>query len=180
MLNGGCYCGAIRYRVTERIANPTNCHCEICRRTTGAPYVAWFSVPSADFVFLVGNANCIPLQFACDADILPRCGTQLTFVDDASPGETDITIGSLDEPDGVAPHDHTFTSGKLAWLKLADGLPRISPPARRRLNRRGQAFLTPPGLSVPVFGELTVPAPWPGLVPSPSPERLSFTCAGAG
>lgn len=52
----------------------------------------------------------------------PTCGSQLSFCDDASPDEIDITICSLDDPAAVAPRDHTYTSSRLPWLKLADGL----------------------------------------------------------
>jgi hypothetical protein len=131
MLTGGCYCKAIRYRVSERITNPTNCHCQMCRGTTGAPCVAWFSVMSEDYELLSGT----PAQFRASAHatrtFCPACGTQLTFVDDATAAETDVTICSLDDPDAVAPRDHTFTSSKLAWLKLADGLPQYR---RRRAD----------------------------------------------
>ena len=124
MLTGGCYCKAIRYRVSERVFNPTNCHCDMCRGTTGAPCVAWFSVPSADFELLSGT----PIRFRSSSHatrtFCPTCGTQLTFVDDATPGDTDITVCSLDDPASVAPQDHTFTSDKLPWLALADGLPQ--------------------------------------------------------
>jgi hypothetical protein len=48
MLTGGCFCGDIRYAVTGSPFHPTNCHCSICRRTTGAPFVAWFSVRTDD------------------------------------------------------------------------------------------------------------------------------------
>lgn len=123
MLDGGCYCGAIRYRVSGRIFNPTNCHCQICRRTTGAPCVAWFSAPSAGVTFLAGTPTLFRSSAHATRTFCAACGTQLTFVDDATPAGTDITIGSLDDPNSVAPQDHTFTSGKLAWLKMADGLP---------------------------------------------------------
>lgn len=125
MLNGGCYCGAIRYRVADRVFNPTNCHCDICRRSTGAPCVAWFSVPSADVVLLAAAPTAFRSSSHATRTFCPTCGTQLSFVDDATPGTTDITIGSLDEPNSVAPQDHSYTSGKLAWLKLADGLPEF-------------------------------------------------------
>ncbi len=131
MLNGGCYCGAIRYSVPKRIAKPTNCHCSICRGTTGAPCVAWFGVPSADLVWLAGTPTLFRSSSHATRAFCATCGTQLTFVDDATPAETDITIGSLDDPNGVAPQDHTFTSEKLAWLKLADGLPEYR---RRRAD----------------------------------------------
>ena len=37
MLNGGCFCGAIRYETAGTPFHQTNCHCSICRRTTGGP-----------------------------------------------------------------------------------------------------------------------------------------------
>lgn len=132
MLTGGCYCKAIQYRVSDRITNPTNCHCEMCRGTSGAPCVAWFSVVTEDYELLSGT----PTQFRSSSHatrtFCPTCGTQLTFVDDATPGETDVTICSLDDPDAVAPRDHTFTRSQLGWLKLADGLPQFR---RRRADR---------------------------------------------
>ena len=124
MLTGGCYCKAIRYRVPEQVFNSTNCHCDMCRGTTGAPCVAWFSVPAGDFELLSGTPTSFRSSSHATRTFCPACGTQLTFVDDASPGETDITTCSLDQPEAVPPRDHTFTASQLAWLKLADGLPR--------------------------------------------------------
>lgn len=122
MLSGGCYCGAIRYQASGQVFNQTNCHCDICRRTSGAPCVAWFSVPAALYRVALGQ----PARFRSSAHatrtFCSNCGSQLTFCDDASPDEIDITICSLDDPAAVAPRDHTYTSSRLPWLKLADGL----------------------------------------------------------
>ncbi len=52
-----------------------------------------------------------------------RCGTQLTFEHRDAPDEIDVTTGSLDDPESVPPRDHTRTSSKLDWVKLADNLP---------------------------------------------------------
>ena len=49
MLTGGCFCGAIRYEARGTPFDETNCHCSICRRTPGAPFVTWFSPRSSDF-----------------------------------------------------------------------------------------------------------------------------------
>ena len=43
MLTGGCFCGAIRYEARGTPFHESNCHCSICRRTTGAPFVTWFA-----------------------------------------------------------------------------------------------------------------------------------------
>jgi hypothetical protein len=124
MLTGGCYCKAIRYGVAGLVFNPTNCHCVMCRGTTGAPCVAWFSVASEDFELLSGTPTSFRSSSHATRTFCPTCGTQLTFVDDARPGDVDITTGSLDDPNRVAPQDHTFTGSKLDWVELADGLPQ--------------------------------------------------------
>src|SRR4030095_17022782 len=55
MLKGGCFCGWIRYETEATPFDETNCHCSICRRTTGAPFVAWFSVPRSQFRLVCGE-----------------------------------------------------------------------------------------------------------------------------
>jgi hypothetical protein len=129
MLRGGCFCGDIRYEAGGTPFNETNCHCSICRRTTGAPFVTWFSVGRAEFRFISGT----PARFrSSDKGIrsfCPRCGTQLTFENRDTPSEIDVTTASLNSPELLPPHDHTWTSSRLDWVKLADDLP-LYPEAR--------------------------------------------------
>src|SRR5436309_8502790 len=54
-ITGGCFCGAIRYRVSASSRDVSHCHCGICRRTTGAPFVTWATVPADSFVFTAGT-----------------------------------------------------------------------------------------------------------------------------
>ncbi|MFB9288933.1 GFA family protein [Pseudoduganella plicata] len=106
--------------------NSTLCHCTMCRRATGAPAVAWFSVRSSEFRFVAGR----PASFGSSPGITRRfcgdCGTQLTFEDERWPDELDITTASLNDPEAIPPGDHTFMQSHLRWLALADGLPRYS------------------------------------------------------
>ncbi len=126
MLTGGCYCGAIRYEAAGPAFNQAICHCSMCRRTTGAPCVAWFSVPTQGFRLLQGE----PVRFRSSdhatRTFCPTCGTQLTFTDDASPEETDVTTCSLDAPEAMPPDSHIFTSSAMPWLSRADALPQHS------------------------------------------------------
>src|SRR5216117_2644895 len=48
-ITGGCFCAAIRYRVSATTGDVSHCHCSICRRTTGAPFVSWATFPAAAF-----------------------------------------------------------------------------------------------------------------------------------
>lgn len=124
MLTGGCYCGAIRYTASEPVLNRSLCHCTMCRGTTGAPCVAWFTVASGGFRLQSGALTGFRSSDHATRTFCPVCGTHITFVDDATPGEVDITTGSLDAPAGMPPQQHIYASSQLPWLKLADGLPR--------------------------------------------------------
>lgn len=97
----------------------------MCRGTTGAPSVAWFTVPASSFRIVSGT----PARFRSSdhgtRGFCPACGTQLTFADDGYSDEIDITICSLDDPNAVAPASHIFTASAPAWEVLPnDGLPR--------------------------------------------------------
>jgi hypothetical protein len=123
MLKGGCFCGLIRYDAEGRPFHETNCHCSICRRTAGAPFLTWFTVPRSQFRIVCGE----PRRFRSTAkgtrSFCPHCGTQLTFEHEDFSDEIDVTTCSLDDPEGLPPRDHTHASSRLSWVKLADQLP---------------------------------------------------------
>src|SRR5262245_21087396 len=124
MIAGHCFCGFVRYEASGAPANETNCHCSICRRTSGAPFVAWVTVPRDRFRFLGGEPASFRSSDHGTRTFCPRCGPPLTFRSDRSPDEVDVTTCSLDDPEALPPRDHTRTSAQLSWVKLADGLPR--------------------------------------------------------
>jgi hypothetical protein len=126
VMKGHCLCGFVQYEANGECFNQTSCHCSICRRASGAPFVAWFSVRSAAFRVLSGQ----PASFRSSAHgtrtFCPRCGTALTFQSSHFPDEIDVTICSLDDPALISPKDHTWFSAKLSWLRLADELPAFA------------------------------------------------------
>lgn len=131
MLTGGCYCGYLRYETSGKPFHSTHCHCSICRRTTGAPFVTWFTVPKTSFQWQTGHAtrfNSTPAGARC---FCPVCGAQLTFESDDYPDEIDITTSSLDDPEQIPPEDHTRTSARLSWIRTNDGLPEFREDRKR-------------------------------------------------
>jgi hypothetical protein len=126
MLEGGCFCGSVRYRVSGAPAHETFCHCTICRRASGAPCVAWFTVPAGAFAVVAGAPASFASSEHATRTFCPRCGTPLTFRSSRSPDEIDVTIGSLDDPERVPPRDHTHASSRLSWVRLGDDLPSFS------------------------------------------------------
>jgi hypothetical protein len=122
-LSGGCLCGAVRYRCAAPERPATWCHCTSCRRAAGAHAVAWFTVPGESFALIEGQPAIFRSSPPVQRAFCARCGTQLTYRHQDSPGEVDVTVGSLDEPDRVAPADHIWMQDAAAWDRPADGLP---------------------------------------------------------
>ena len=125
MREGGCFCGFVRYQAGGAASHETSCHCTICRRTSGAAFLSWFTSPAADFRLVTGE----PARFRSSdhgtRSFCPRCGTPLTFETTYFPDVIDVTICSLDDPESVPPKDHTYTRSRLSWVHLADGLPAL-------------------------------------------------------
>jgi hypothetical protein len=121
---GGCFCSQVRYEVTGTPEHETTCHCAICRGTTGAAAVAWFSIPRGQFHFTEGEPTRFRSTRRGTRAFCAQCGTQLTFESDDYPGYVDVTICSLDNPEGIQPKDHTWVASKVSWLRIDDHLPQ--------------------------------------------------------
>jgi hypothetical protein len=123
MVSGGCFCGAVRYAVSGEPLHSTLCHCSDCRRVAGAPAVAWFTMRVDDFRITSGVPRRLQSSGKVERTFCGACGTGLTYQHADLPGEIDVTSGSLDAPEGMAPEDHTFVGSRLRWLRMEDGLP---------------------------------------------------------
>jgi len=123
-IEGGCLCGAVRYRTLGNRCEATHCHCQTCRKSSTAPFVSWVTFTVAAFAFIKGK----PLEYASSSRVVRsfcgRCGTPLTYCHDSRPDLIDVTVCSLDQPDLITPLDHIWTQYQLGFIKLADDLPR--------------------------------------------------------
>jgi hypothetical protein len=126
ILEGGCLCGAVRYRAEGRPYHITHCHCTLCRRASGAPFVTWFSVPAQGFSFVQGTPSRFASTPAALRTFCAACGTPLTFQLLAERDEIDVTLCSLDDPNVLIPEDHTYIRSRLRCIVLADGLPQFA------------------------------------------------------
>jgi hypothetical protein len=122
-LEGGCLCGAVRYRAWGKAYGITHCHCQTCRRASGAPFVTWTGFDTDKFTFTGSQ----PAAYASSNNVIRtfcnRCGTSLTYQRLDLPGSVDVTVGSMDAPESLKPEDHTWTESRLPWIVLRDQLP---------------------------------------------------------
>jgi hypothetical protein len=126
---GGCLCGAIRYRAAGDPMDVTLCHCRTCRKAAGAPLVAWVTFPASEFTIVTGT----PIRYRSSSKVVRtfcgECGTPLTYAHADFPSGIDITVCSPDEPERFPPADHTWADHRVAWLRANDDLPAY--PAAR-------------------------------------------------
>ena len=123
---GGCQCGAVRYRIVGDPVMTAICHCSMCRRANAAPAVAWAMFQDSQVSFVNGAPAGYASSAGARRGFCARCGTQISFAADYIPGLIDITIGSLDRPALVSPSLHYWDSERLPWVSFADDLPRYS------------------------------------------------------
>jgi GNAT superfamily N-acetyltransferase len=130
-LRGGCFCGAIRYRIAEQPRRISHCHCSICRRTSGAAFVTWLTLRAGAFSLTCGVAAQLQSTPKARRTFCAACGTPLTFQLTADPTCIDVTVASLDAPNLLAPDEHIWTASQLGWLQVDDDLPRYQEEAPR-------------------------------------------------
>ena len=71
-----------------------------------------------------GRAGRLPSSPGAERLFCPHCGTPLVFRELAAQDSLDVTLASLDDPAGIGPGDHIWTSSRIAWFEVADDLPR--------------------------------------------------------
>lgn len=123
VLTGGCLCGAIRYRIEGPARLVSNCHCSLCRRAHGAAFVTWLTVRADRFSVETGE----PKRYASSEHgwraFCPACGSQVISGSAHYARYVEVTAGTLDNPEAVAPDRHVFWPDRLKWVTRMDGLP---------------------------------------------------------
>ena len=123
-LEGGCLCGAVRFRIGAAPIDAGYCHCRMCQRSAGAPVVAWLTMASEGFAWTKGAPAVYRSSPEAERLFCPTCGTPMVFRADAEPDLHDVTLASLDEPEMVRPDHHGWTASRIAWFDTQDDLPR--------------------------------------------------------
>ncbi|MBV8191628.1 MAG: GFA family protein [Alphaproteobacteria bacterium] len=120
---GGCLCGAVRYRVTGPVQASGTCHCRTCRKAASAPELPFATIAVKSFMIIQGR----PVEFRSSEEatrsFCGRCGSPLSYRHDSTPETIDIMTCSLDDPDAVPPTHHIWASHKHRWTVIGDGLP---------------------------------------------------------
>ena len=123
---GGCSCGAVRYRLLSEPLFTHCCHCLNCQRQTGSAFVINLLIET-DRVELVAGAP-QPVDAPRDdgsTQRIFRCPTcqVAVYSQYGRPEVRFVRGGTLDDPSQVAPDVHIFTRSKLSWVALPESVP---------------------------------------------------------
>jgi hypothetical protein len=130
-LEGGCLCGAIRYRVTEAPLHSGYCHCRMCQKSSGAPLQASAEFPLDGFAVIGGEPKAYRSSASALRHFCPDCGSQLTFRMADNPTYISVNLPTLDRPEALSPRIHIWHSSRIPWFEVNDELPhydREGPP----------------------------------------------------
>jgi len=123
---GGCACGAIRYRLASDPMFIHCCHCSNCQRQTGSAFVINLLIEAERLEEVSGSAQPVDVPrdgggvqriFRC-----PRCQVAV-FSEYGSREVRFVRGGTLDDPGDIAPDVHIFTRSKLGWVTVPQGTP---------------------------------------------------------
>lgn len=129
---GGCACGAVRYRVTSKPMIVHACHCLNCQRQTGSAHAINALIETDRVILLSGEieerlvdtpsgrgqriARCASCKVALWSNyLLNNLGEHLRF----------LRVGTLDDPSLTPPDVHIFTASRLPWYILPDETPSV-------------------------------------------------------
>ena len=123
---GGCSCGAVRYRLGSDPLIVHCCHCLNCQRQTGSAFVINLLIEADCLELLAGEP--VPVDVARDdgsTQRIYRCpGCQVAvFSEYGWPELKFVRGGTLDQPSAVQPDVHIFTRSKVPWVSLPEDVP---------------------------------------------------------
>ena len=150
---GGCACGATRYKLTAAPLIVHACHCRDCQRLSGGAFAlnVWIEKRFVEADHAKLRSVMVPAGSGKPQEILrcPDCGTAMWSKYHGAPGDTVLLrAGTLDHPEAIKPDVHIFTRSKLPWLELPAGarsfesfykLAEVWPEASRERLRRNIA-----------------------------------------
>ena len=134
-VQAACLCGATRLDLALSSKWLAYCHCSMCRRAHGAPFVTWAGFPSAQVSVAPGASE--PAWYASSPGtrrgFCARCGSPMLFESDRWPGEVHVARALIEGELDRAPAAHVFYETHVPWLDVADALPKkvsqTAPPA---------------------------------------------------
>jgi hypothetical protein len=120
--SGGCQCGVVRYQLLRPPEYASICHCRMCQKASGQPFMAFARLEHKDLRWTRGNPSTFRSSNIVERGFCSACGTPLTYRRIES-GNVSVTIGSLDDPEAARPVQQFGIESKVSWTVDLNALP---------------------------------------------------------
>ncbi len=125
-VEGGCYCGAVRFRAEGEPLFKGQCHCRECQYFAGGSPNVVMGMKEESFAYTQGSPKLFrrrDLENPVTREFCPECGTHLLTRAPALPGAVLLKVGTFDDP-GIfgAPQMAIFTIDKQSFHHVPDGV----------------------------------------------------------
>ncbi len=118
-----CQCGAARAEMTGAPKFVSNCHCEACRKATGAAVSTWVGFDDKNVHWLMNKPSYYESSKSVQRGYCAKCGTPLTYAGEKWAGETHFLIGVMEKPEAYTPQGEVFADEALPWAQHIDKAP---------------------------------------------------------
>jgi len=124
-VTGACLCGAVRYELQGPFLQLAHCHCSLCRKHHGAPFVSWLVGPLDGYRLLAGGEQVGRYDSSPGLHRLfcTTCGSVLP-TPMTGHGVVVSPAGNLEGDFGPVPAHHMFVASKASWYEITDDLPQ--------------------------------------------------------
>ncbi len=123
---GGCLCGAVRFIAAGKPKGVYWCHCQSCRRHSGAPVSVFVAFDSETYSVTKGEITKFDsTPGRTRRGFCARCGSTLTCESLAGPTgpgptETHFHVGAFDQAARLQPRRQYFQEERLPWFQIED------------------------------------------------------------
>lgn len=119
--DGGCLCGAVRFRTRGPPLQTTICHCTFCQRLTGSAFLVEPVFLKTNVEIESGIVSTYDHRSPDHGRILqvnfcPKCGTHLSLLFERFPTMQGMCGGTFDDPHWFKPDRHIFTRSAVDWM----------------------------------------------------------------
>jgi hypothetical protein len=117
-ISGSCFCNTVQFKVSGAPKSVVNCHCNICRKQSGAAFSTYVAVPEADFEIISGAdfVSSFQMEEGAHKQFCRKCGSPIYNKNSRYPGLNIIYLGVISDLSNIVPLANIYCESQLPWI----------------------------------------------------------------